>query len=27
DFDEQVLAIAVETLARTALNFPWTRGI
>ncbi|MCV4820390.1 hypothetical protein OFM15_30385, partial [Escherichia coli] len=23
----QVLAIAVETLARTALNFPWTRGI
>lgn len=22
DFDEQVLAIAVETLARTALNFP-----
>ncbi|MCV4698453.1 hypothetical protein OFC03_30725, partial [Escherichia coli] len=25
--DEQVLAIAVETLARTALNFPWTRGI
>ncbi len=27
DFDEQVLAIAVETLARTALNFSWTRGI
>ncbi|MFO6427009.1 indole-3-acetyl-aspartic acid hydrolase [Escherichia coli] len=27
DLDEQVLAIAVETLARTALNFPWTRGI
>ncbi|MDO1993822.1 hypothetical protein Q2405_25925, partial [Escherichia coli] len=22
-----LLAIAVETLARTALNFPWTRGI
>ena len=28
DFDEQVLAIAVETLARTALGiFHWTRGI
>lgn len=25
DFDEQVLAIAVETLARTALNFPDAR--
>ena len=27
DFDEQVMAIAIETLARTALNFPWTRGV
>jgi aminobenzoyl-glutamate utilization protein A len=27
DFDENVMAIAVETLARTALNFPWQRGV
>jgi len=27
DFDEQVMAVAIETLARTALNFPWTRGV
>ena len=27
DFDEQVMTIAIETLARTALNFPWTRGV
>lgn len=27
DFDEQVLAIAVETLARTALNFPPGREV
>jgi len=27
DFDEQVMNVAIETLARTALNFPWTRGV
>ena len=27
DFDETVMLIAIETLARTALNFPWTRGV
>ncbi|MCR1340783.1 M20/M25/M40 family metallo-hydrolase, partial [Enterobacter sp. BT223] len=27
DFDEQIMAVAIETLARTALNFPWTRGV
>ncbi len=27
DFDEQIMNVAVETLARTALNFPWTRGV
>jgi len=27
DFDEQIMQIAVETLARTALNFPWVRGV
>lgn len=27
DFDEQVMSVAIETLARTALNFPWTRGV
>jgi len=27
DFDESVMPIAIETLARTALNFPWTRGV
>ncbi|HFZ8993342.1 TPA: M20 family metallo-hydrolase [Citrobacter freundii] len=27
DFDESILPVAVETLARIALNFPWTRGI
>ncbi|KAA0511796.1 M20 family metallo-hydrolase [Enterobacter vonholyi] len=27
DFDEQVMPVAIETLARTALNFPWTRGV
>lgn len=27
DFDEQVMTVAIETLARTALNFPWTRGV
>ncbi|HGW1996206.1 amidohydrolase [Klebsiella pneumoniae] len=26
DFDESVMAVAVETLARVALNFPWQRG-
>ncbi|MEE9651794.1 M20 family metallo-hydrolase [Enterobacter soli] len=27
DFDEQIMNVAVETLARTALNFPWARGV
>lgn len=27
DFDETVMPIAIETLARIALNFPWTRGV
>ena len=27
DFDERVMTVAIETLARTALNFPWTRGV
>ena len=27
DFDESVMAVAVETLARVALNFPWQRGV
>ena len=27
DFDEQVMNVAIETLARTALNFPWTLGV
>ncbi|HHG8774715.1 TPA: M20 family metallo-hydrolase [Raoultella planticola] len=27
DFDESVMAMAVETLARAALNFPWQRGV
>ena len=27
DFDEQVMNVAIETLALTALNFPWTRGV
>jgi aminobenzoyl-glutamate utilization protein A len=27
DFDEQVMLVAIETLARSALNFPWTRGV
>lgn len=27
DFDENVMAMAVETLALTALNFPWQRGV
>ncbi len=27
DFDEEIMNVAVETLARTALNFPWTRGV
>lgn len=27
DFDEGVMTIAVETLARIALNFPWQRGV
>ncbi|TLV23063.1 amidohydrolase [Klebsiella indica] len=27
DFDESVMTIAVETLARVALNFPWQRGV
>lgn len=27
DFDEEIMNVAVETLARTALNFPWTRGM
>lgn len=27
DFDEQVMEIAVATLARLALNFPWQRGV
>ena len=27
DFDESVLTMAVETLARIALNFPWQRGV
>lgn len=27
DFDEQIMSVAVETLARTALNFPWARGV
>ncbi|MBM3070942.1 M20 family metallo-hydrolase [Enterobacter sp. RHBSTW-00994] len=27
DFDEQIMCIAIETLARTALNFPWARGV
>ncbi|SXE93492.1 peptidase subunit A [Klebsiella variicola] len=27
DFDESVMALAVETLARIALNFPWQRGV
>ncbi len=27
DFDENIMTVAVETLARTALNFPWTRGV
>ena len=27
DFDENVMTLAVETLARVALNFPWQRGV
>ena len=27
DFDEQVMLMAVETLARVALAFPWQRGV
>ncbi|MCI1898301.1 MAG: M20 family metallo-hydrolase [Enterobacter sp.] len=27
DFDEQIMGVAIDTLARTALNFPWTRGV
>lgn len=27
DFDEEIMNVAVETLARTALNFPWARGV
>lgn len=27
DFDEQVMAMAVETLARVALAFPWQKGV
>ncbi|AEN64613.1 amidohydrolase [Enterobacter soli] len=27
DFDERIMNVAVETLARTALNFPWARGV
>ena len=27
DFDEGVMVIAVETLARIVLNFPWQRGV
>ncbi len=27
DFDENVMTLVVETLARVALNFPWQRGV
>ncbi|PLL66015.1 hypothetical protein CWN76_29130, partial [Klebsiella quasipneumoniae] len=27
DFDESVMTVAVDTLARVALNFPWQRGV
>lgn len=27
DFDERIMTVAINTLARTALNFPWTRGV
>lgn len=27
DFDENVMTLAVETLARVALNFHWQRGV
>jgi len=27
DFDEKIMSVAIETLARTALNFPWARGV
>jgi aminobenzoyl-glutamate utilization protein A len=27
DFDEKVMELAVITLARLALNFPWQRGV
>ena len=27
DFDENVMTLAVESLARVALNFPWQRGV
>lgn len=27
NFDENVMTLAVETLARVALNFPWQRGV
>lgn len=27
DFDERIMTVAINTLARTALNFPWARGV
>jgi aminobenzoyl-glutamate utilization protein A len=27
DFDESVMEVAVCTLARLALNFPWQQGV
>ena len=27
DFDELVMEVAVNTLVRLALNFPWQRGV